>query len=167
MDKNNAQAMRGLAQNLLNDNQMDAALNQFKALVAAEPQDWQSLIEMSRIYRRMGKFDQALDSLKKAEAMAQESLEIAYEESIVLEAQGKFDDAAALLQKLIVHTASSDGNYGAGERQNRALFMERLGNIYKETGRPLMAVESFHKLTELGGDEAARGYQDIVEVYRD
>jgi tetratricopeptide (TPR) repeat protein len=167
MDKDNAEAMRGLAQNLQNDNQMDAALNEYKALVAAEPQDWQSLIEMSRIYRREGKFDQALDSLKKAEGIAPESLEIAYEESVVLEAQGKFDDAAALLQKLIVHTTSTDGNYGAGERQNRALFMERLGNIYKETGRPLLAVESFHKMTELGGEEAARGYQDIVEVYRD
>ncbi|HLW55058.1 MAG TPA: tetratricopeptide repeat protein [Candidatus Angelobacter sp.] len=167
LDKDNLDAMRGLAQNLANDNQMEAALSAYKTFSAADPQDWQALVEMSRIYRHMGKFDQAIDSLKHAEASAPESLEIVYEESIVLEAQGKFDDAAALLQKLINRTTSPDGNYNAGERQNRALFMERLGTIYKETGRPLLALESFKKMTELGGDEASRGYQEMVDAYRD
>jgi tetratricopeptide (TPR) repeat protein len=167
LDKDNLEAMRGLAQNLANDNQMEAALSAYKAFSAAEPQDWQALVEMSRIYRHMGKFDLALESLKKAEASAQESLEITYEESVVLEAQGKFDDAADLLQKLISRTTTPDGNYSAGERQNRALFMERLGSIYKETGRPLQAVDSFRKMTDLGGDEASRGYQEMVDAYRD
>jgi tetratricopeptide (TPR) repeat protein len=167
LDKDNLEAMRGLAQNLANDNQMEAALSAYKTFTSAEPQDWQALVEMSRIYRHMGKFDQALDSLKRAEATAPESLEIAYEESIVLEAQGKFDDAAELLQKLISRTTTPDGNYSAGERQNRALFMEHLGSIYKETGRPMQAVESFRKMTDLGGDEASRGYQEMVDAYRD
>ena len=167
LDKDSLEAMRGLAQNLANDNQMEAALSAYKAFASAEPQDWQALVEMSRIYRHMGKFDQALDTLKKAEALDQDSLEIAYEESIVLEAEGKFDDSAELLQKLLTRTTTPDGNYSAGERQNRALFLERLGNIYKETGRPLLAAESFRKMTELGGDEASRGYQELVDAYRD
>ncbi|HEX4716125.1 MAG TPA: tetratricopeptide repeat protein, partial [Ktedonobacteraceae bacterium] len=167
LDKDNLEAMRGLAQNLANDNQMEAALSAYKTFTTSDPQDWQALVEMSRIYRHMGKFDQALDSLKKAEALAQEPLEIPYEESIVLEAQGRFDDAAEILQKLITRTTTPDGNYSAGERQNRALFMERLGNIYKETGRPLQAVDSFRKMTDLGGDEASRGYQEMVDAYRD
>lgn len=168
LDKDNLEAMRGLAQNLANDNQMEAALTAYKAFTAADPQDGQALVEMSRIYQHMGKFDQALDTLKKAEAAgAQDSLEVPFEECIVLEAEGKFDEAASLLQKLISRTTTPDGNYSSGERHNRALFMERLGEIYKETGRPLLAVDNFRKMTDLGGDEASRGYQAIVDVYRD
>jgi tetratricopeptide (TPR) repeat protein len=167
LDKDNLDAMRGLAQNLANDNQIEAALNQYKTLQASDPQDWQASIEAARLYRHVGKFDLAMESLKKAEALTQDSSEVAYEEAIVLEAQGKFDDAAALFQKLVARSASADGNYNPGERNNRALFLERLGNIYRETGRPVVAVETFRKMVDLGGEEAARGYQNIIDVYRD
>jgi tetratricopeptide (TPR) repeat protein len=167
LDKENLDAMRGLAQNLANDNQIEAALNQYKTLQASDPQDWQASIEAARLYRHVGKFDLAMESLKKAEALTQDSSEVAYEEAIVLEAQGKFDDAAALFQKLVARSASADGNYNPGERNNRALFLERLGNIYRETGRPVLAIETFHKMVDLGGEEAARGYQNIIDVYRD
>jgi tetratricopeptide (TPR) repeat protein len=167
LDKDNPEALRGLAQNLANDGQMEAALNAYKSLQSADQQDWQSLIEMSRVYRRMGKFDLALESLKKAESMSQDSMEISYEEAIVLEAQGKFDDAASVLQKLVTQTTKPDGNYSSGERNNRALFLDRLGNIYKETGRPQLAVESFRKMVDLSGEEGSRGYQELIDVYRD
>jgi tetratricopeptide (TPR) repeat protein len=167
LDKDNLDAMRGLAQNLANDNQIEAALNQYKTLQAADPQDWQASIEAARLYRHVGKLDLAMENLKKAEALTQDSSEVAYEEAIVLEAQGKFDDAAALFQKLVARSASADGNYNAGERNNRALFLERLGNVYREQGRPALALETFRKMLDLGGEEAARGYQDLIDVYRD
>ncbi len=66
-DKDNLDAMRGLAQNLMNDGQTDAALEQYKQIVEADPQDPQSYMRMAEIYRRTGRFDQALDALKKAE----------------------------------------------------------------------------------------------------
>lgn len=167
LDKENLDAMRGLAQNLANDNQVEAALNQYKSLQAADPQDWQASIEAARLYRHVGKFDLAMESLKKAEALVQDSSEVAYEEAIVLEAQGKFDDAAALFQKLVARSASPDGNYNPGERNNRALFLEHLGNVYREQGRPALALETFRKMLDLGGEEAARGYQNVIDVYRE
>jgi len=167
LDKENLDAMRGLAQNLANDNQLEAALSQYKALQAADPQDPQASLEMSKIYRRMGKLDLAMESLKKAEPMSQDSLELAYNESLILEAQGKYDEAAAALQKLIMRTTSPDGNYSPGERSNRALFLARLGNIYRESNRPQQALESFRKMLDLGGEESAHGYQEIIDTYRD
>ncbi|HEY6271397.1 MAG TPA: tetratricopeptide repeat protein [Terriglobales bacterium] len=167
LDKDNIDALRGLAQNLANDNQMEAALNAYKSVQSVDQQDWQTDVEVSRIYRRMGKFDEALESLKKAESVAQDSQEIPYEEAIVLEAQGKFDDAISILEKLVTRSTNPDGNYSAGERNNRALFLDRLGNIYKETGRPQQALESFQKMVDLGSDEGARGYQEVIDVYRD
>lgn len=166
-DHDNLDALRGLAQNLANDNQMDAALQQYTAIQEADPEDPQAALHIAEIYRHMGKFDLALENLKKAEVMMQDSLEVPYNEAIVLEAQGKYDDAADVLQKLVARTTHADGNYTSGERSNRALFLERLGNIYREESRPLLALETFRKMTDLGGEEAARGYQEIIESYRD
>ncbi|HMF92079.1 MAG TPA: tetratricopeptide repeat protein [Candidatus Angelobacter sp.] len=169
LDKGNLDAMRGLAQNLANDNQLDAALTEYKALQDADPQDPQPAVEMSKLYRRMGKLDLAMESLKKAEPFAQDSLalEVAYNEALLLEAQGKFDEAASVFQKLIARTTSPDGKYTSGERSNRALFLSRLGNLYRQSGRPQLAIETFRKIVDLGGEEAARGYQEIIDTYRE
>jgi tetratricopeptide (TPR) repeat protein len=169
LDKENLYAMHGLAESLANDNQLDAALNQYKALQAADPQNPQASLEIAKIYQRMGKFDLAMENLKKAaaEPNLQDSLEVPFNEALILEAQGKFDDAAAILQKLITRTTLPDGNYDKDQRRNRAVFLSRLGNIYRESGRPEQALETFRKMVDLGGEEAGRGYQDIIETYRD
>ncbi len=167
LDKDNLDAMRGLAQNLLNDNQVDAALQQYAAVQEADPEDPQAALRIAEIYRHQGKFQQAMDNLKKAEAMVQDSLEVRYNEALVLEALGKFDEAADILQKMVTATTRPDNKYSAGERNNRALFLERLGNVYREESRPLLALETFRKIVDLGGDEASRGYQEIIDSYRE
>jgi tetratricopeptide (TPR) repeat protein len=165
MDKENLDAMRGLAQNLANDNQIDAALDEYRTIQDADPQDATAAMRVAEIYRRQGKFDLAMENLKKAAALVQDSLEIPYNEALILEAQGKYDEAAAILQKLVARPLPADAR--AGDKSNRALFLERLGNIYREAGRPLLAMETFRKIIDLGGDEASRGYQDVIDAYRE
>jgi tetratricopeptide (TPR) repeat protein len=165
MDKENLDAMRGLAQNLANDNQIDAALDEYRTIQDADPQDATAALRVAEIYRRQGKFDLAMENLKKAAALVQDSLEIPYNEALILEAQGKYEDAATVLQKLVAHPLPA--NARAGDKSNRALFLERLGNVYREAGRPLLSLETFRKIIDLGGDEAARGYQDVIDSYRD
>jgi len=167
LDHENLDAKRGLAQNLINDNQMEAALQQYMAVQEADPQDAQATLRVSEIYRRMGKFDEAMDNLKKAESLVPDSLEIPYNQVLILEAQGKYDEAADTLQKLLARTAKTPSAYTAGERGNRALFLEKLGSIYREENKPQLALETFRKVIDLGGDEASRGYQIIIETYRD
>src|ERR1700680_1675387 len=115
----------------------------------------------------MGKFDLALEQLRKAEPLTQDSLEVPYNEAIILSAQGKYDEAAEILQKIITATAKTGGNYTKQEVSNRALFLDRLGNIYREEGRPLLALETFRKIADFGGEEGARGYQEVIETYRE
>ncbi len=165
IDKENLDAMRGLAQNLANDNQIDAALVEYKTIQEADPQDATAALRVSEIYRRMGKFDLAMENLKKAGALVQDSLEIPYNEALILEAQGKYEEAATVLQKMVSRPLPPDAR--AGEKSNRALFLERLGNIYREAGRPLLAIETFRKIIDLGGEEASHGYQDLIDAYRE
>lgn len=167
LDHENLDALRGLAQNLLNDGQMDAALEQYKAIVEADPQDAQAFLRLAEIYRRTGQFDAALDNLQKVETLAPGSLEVPYNMALVYDSQGRFAEAAEKLQTLLDQTAKPDGSYSAADRANRAIFLERLGNVYREMNQDQQAVDTFRKMLELGDDNASRAYQEIVELYRD
>jgi tetratricopeptide (TPR) repeat protein len=166
-DHDNLDAMRGLAQNLLNDNQPDAALDQYKQITEADPQDAQSYMRMAEIYRRDGNFDQALAVLKKAQAIAEDSFEIPYSIAVVYENVGRYDEAAQILQDLLKRTEKPDGTYSVPERNNRSIFLERLGTVYRDQNKTQLALETFRKMVALGDDSASRGYQQLVETYRD
>jgi tetratricopeptide (TPR) repeat protein len=167
LDKENLDARRGLAQNLLNDGQTEDALRQYKTIVTVDPQDPQSYMRMADIYRRDGKFDLALDALRKAQAYTQDSLELPYNVAMVLQAQGKFDDAIAILNELVSRTEKPGGNYITGERNNRSVFLERLGSIYRDVGKYQLASEAFRQMLLLGEDSATRGYAEIVDTWRE
>ena len=167
LDRDNLDAIRGLAQNLLNDGQTDAALEQYKIIADANPEDAQTYLRMAEIYRKNGQFDLALENLKKAESMVQDSMEVPYNIAAVYQAQGRYDDAAQILQDLVKKTDKADNSYSQGEKNNRAVFLERLGTVYRDNNNEQMAIESFRKMLVLGDDNAERGYQQIIDTYRE
>src|SRR5438094_2307614 len=167
LDRDNLDAIRGLAENLMNDGQADAALEQYKVIADANPEDAQTYVRIAEIYRKQGKFDLALESLKKAESMVQDSVEVPYSMAAVYQAQGRFDEASQLLHNLLKKTEKTDGNYNQSERNNRAVFLERLGSVYRDQGNTQLAVDTFRKLLALGDENAVRGYQQIIDTYRE
>ncbi len=167
LDRDNLDAMRGLAQNLMNDGQPDAALEQYKIIADANPEDAQTYLHMAEIYRKTGKFDLALENLKKVESMVQDSIEVPYNIAAVYQAQGRYDEAIQVLQPLLKKTEKPDNSYTQGERSNRAVFLERLGTIYRENDNDQLALETFRKMLTLGDENAVRGYQQIIDTYRE
>lgn len=167
IDKDNLDAQRGLANSLLGDNQIDAALDQYKQVADADPQDAQAYLRMSEIYRREGKYSDAMATLKKAESLVQDSLEIPYNEALIDEAQGKYDEAIQLLQNLVDKDQKPVATLNSSERNNRSVFLERLGSIYRETGKNQLAIDTFRRMFELGDDSAERGYSQIIDTYRE
>ena len=97
LDHDNLDSVRGLAQNLLNDGQTDAALTQFKVIAEADPSDSQTYMRIAEIYRRSGRYDEALESLKKASAIVPDSLEVKFNIAVIDQAQGQYDDAITIL----------------------------------------------------------------------
>lgn len=166
-DKDNLDSVRGLAQNLMNDGQTDAALEQYKVIADADPSDAQTYMRIAEIYRRNGKYDQALEALKKASTVVPDSLELQYNMAVIDDAQGRYDDAIQILTTLLAKTEHADGNYDQSDKNNRSVFLERLGTVYRESNKPQLAVETFRKMIPLGDDNAIRAYQQIVETYRD
>ncbi len=167
LDRDNLDSVRGLAQNLMNDGQTEAALEQYKVIADADPSDAQTYMRIAEIDRRNGKFDQALEALKKANSVVPDSLEVQYNIAVIDEAQGKYDDAITILNQLLQKTEHADGQYSVAEKNNRAVFVERLGTVYREANKHQLAVETFRKMLDLGDENAIRGYQQIVETYRD
>ena len=167
LDRENLDAVRGLAQNLLNDGQLNASLEQFKVIAEANPEDAQTYLRMAEIYRRTGKFDLALSTLKKAEALVPDSLEVPFNVAAVYQAQGKDADAVTELQKLLQRSEKIDGNPTQGEQNNRAIFLERLGMIQRDQHKDDAAMETFRKMLTLGDENAVRGYQEIIDTYRE
>jgi tetratricopeptide (TPR) repeat protein len=167
LDRDNLDAIRGLAENLLNDGQIDAALDQYKVIVDANPEDAQTYLRIAEIYRKQEKYDLALESLKKAETMVPDSMEVPYNVALVYQAQGRSDEAAKILQDLLKKTEKPDNNYSQSDRSNRAVFIERLGRIYRDQSNYSAAVETFRKMLTLGDESAESGYQEIIDTYRE
>jgi len=151
----------------LNDGQVDAALEQYKIIADANPEDAQTYLRMAEIDRRQGRFDSALDNLKKAQSLVQDSMEVPYNLAAVYQSMGRYDEAAQTLQDLLKKSEKSDGNYTQSEKNNRAVFLERLGTIYRDNNNDQLAIETFKKMVTLGDDNAERGYQQIIDTYRE
>jgi tetratricopeptide (TPR) repeat protein len=181
-EPDNPDAERALAKALQADDQVDEALKVFNTLVAADPTDADSEVHISEIQRRQGHYDDALATLEKAKAQAPDSLEINFNEALIFDALGKYDQATGVLTTLVEGTSHPDGKYSDQEKQNRAIFLNRLGAIYREEDKTAEAVAAYKQIADMGGDcgtnaanddDAARpcyardGYQGEVDSYRD
>jgi tetratricopeptide (TPR) repeat protein len=167
MEPDNLDAERGLAQALLNDNQLGPALKHFEAISTADPQDAQTYLRISEIERRQGHYEQALTTLKKAKALASDSLEIGFNEALIDDSLGHYDEAAQALQQLVKESTHPDGQYADAEKNNRSIFLDRLANIYREQNKTDLAVQTYQQMIAMGGEYAERGYQGQVDAYRD
>ena len=166
-DPDNADAKRALAAALQSSGQMDAAAKVYGQLVGSDPQDAQALIRAADIQRQQGHYEQALATLKKAEALVSNNLELSYNEALVYDALGRFDEAIKTLKGMLAATASTTGKYEEADRSNRALFLDRLAIVDRESGMYDDAVAAYKQMSQLGGDFQARGLEGQIDAYRD
>ena len=167
IEPDNPDAQRGLANALIADDQLDEALKVLNALVAADPTDGTSEIHISEIQRRQGHYDEALATLEKAKTQVQDNLELSYNEALIYDALGKYDQATGVLTGILDASAHPEGKYSDPEKQNRAIFLNRLGIIYREQNKTPDAVAAYKQMADMGGDYARDGYQGEVDAYRD
>jgi tetratricopeptide (TPR) repeat protein len=167
LDRDNLDAIRGLAENLLNDGKLEASLEQYKVIADSNPEDAQTYVRMAEIYRRQAKYDLALENLKRADTLVPDTMDVPYSMAAVYQAQGRYDEAVKLLQDLLKKTEKSETGTSQADRNNRAIFVERLGMVYREQENYTAAVETFRKMLPLGDENARSGYQEIIDTYRE
>jgi tetratricopeptide (TPR) repeat protein len=167
LEPDNLDVERALADALLKDGQDNEALAAYKDVAEGDPSDAQAYLHMAEIERRAGRYEEALAHLKKAQPLAAESLEISYNEALTYDALGQYDEAEKLFAKLAGDSEHSTGQYSTAEKNNRALFLDRLANVYREEGKADLAAATYVKLADLGPDFAERGYGNAIDASRD
>ncbi len=156
-----------LAQALLNDEQLDASLKVYRDMADVDPEDVSTLIHICEIERRQGKYEDALATIKKALKKDPDNLEAGYNDGLLLDVLGRYDEAAQEYEQMVDKTSHANGAYTAEEKNNRGIFLERLGALYHEENKIDQAVATYQKMIDLGGEQALRGYQGQVDTYRD
>jgi tetratricopeptide (TPR) repeat protein len=155
-------------QNLFYSQQYDQALEQYQAVVQANPRDPDAYLRLSQIHRQKRNFDQARDNLNKAIDLAPDNQELRYNQVLLAEAEGKSSEAAALIQRILDSTARSDPSaYSPQEKTNRSIFLEKLGTLYSDQNNLDKAEEVYRQMTALGGDGALRGETRLIELYQE
>ena len=166
LEPGNLQTMDALARALLSNEQLDEALKQYKELAGADPENPEALVRIAEIERRQGKYEDALATIRKARKIDPRSLEAGFNEGLLFDVLGRFDDAVQTYQQMVDLTSHANGAYTDEEKNNRSIFLERLGAVYLEENKTDQAVAAYQKMIDMGGSSAARGYQGQVDAYR-
>jgi tetratricopeptide (TPR) repeat protein len=167
LEPGDLQTLDALASALLSDDQLDEALKQYQALSEADPENTEALVHIGEILRRQGKYEDALASIRKARKIDPNSLEAGFNEGLLLDVLGRFDDAVQTYQEMVDVTSHANGAYTDEEKNNRAIFLERLGALYLEENKTDPALAAYQKMIDMGGSFVSRGYQGQVDAYRD
>ncbi len=168
LDPSDVQIVDSLAQDLLNSNQFDDALAQYKTLAEDNPDDAEPLVHIAEIERRQGKYDDALAVIRKARKMDPNSLEAGFNEGLLLDFMGRLDEAEKVYQQMVdqnQEVSHANGAYTEEEKNNRSIFLERLGTVSTEENKTEQAIAAYQKMIDLGGSIAIRGYQGEVDAY--
>ncbi|MFZ0392717.1 MAG: tetratricopeptide repeat protein [Terracidiphilus sp.] len=167
LEPDDVQTLTALGQAQMNDEQYDAALKTFRALAQADGEDAGPLVKIAEILRRQGKFEDALATIRQARKKEPENLEAGYQEGMLLDILGRYDEATASYQAMVDQTSHANGAYTGEEKNNRGIFLERLGSVYHEQNKTEQAIAAYQKMVEMGGDQASRGYQLEADAYND
>ncbi|UWZ86781.1 tetratricopeptide repeat protein [Occallatibacter riparius] len=167
MQPGDVPTLNALAQAQFTDNQFDEALKTYKDLAQADSEDAGPLVKISEIQRREGKYEDALATIRKARKKDPESLEAGYNEGLLLDVLGRYDEAATTYQQMVDQTSHANGAYTAEEKNNRSIFLERLGSVNHEQNKVDQAIAAYQKMIDMGGDSVSRGYQLQVDTYND
>jgi tetratricopeptide (TPR) repeat protein len=155
---------RAYAEALIAQGKMQDARAQLQAIVQSDPQSPMSYVRLSQLDMQMGNFDEARKGLEQARALSPDDPEIPYREAILEDTLGNDSKAISLLEEVLKKSEKPDGKYNPAEANNRAIYLQRLGAIYRSQENYEKATAIFQQIVALGGDQAPRGEALIIET---
>jgi tetratricopeptide (TPR) repeat protein len=165
-DPDNNNIRRYYAEALLSAGKNDAARTELQKILKVEPEDGLSYKRLATIDREEGRFDDARKELEKAKILSPDDLEIPYQQALLESTVGNNDGAVEILNGLVKQSERPDGKYSVPEANNRALFLERLGLVYRDQLKYPAAMEAFRQIQELGPMQEPRAELLMIETLR-
>jgi tetratricopeptide (TPR) repeat protein len=160
----NQDVLRAYAEALMASGKTDQARQELQKVIQANPEDPRAYVRLSQLDRDEGRWDDARQDLAKAKGLAPDDPEISYQQAQLESTLGNDDKAIGILQDLLKQFTKADGQYTASEANNRAIFLERLGLIYRGEEKNDQAMSYFKQIVALGDAQAPRGEVLMVET---
>jgi tetratricopeptide (TPR) repeat protein len=155
---------RAYAEVLMSQGKMQDAREQLQEIVKSDPQSPMSYVRLAQLDMQMGNFDDARKELEQARALSPDDPEIPYREAVLEDTLGNDAKAISLLEEVLKKTENTNGKYNPAEANNRAIYLQRLGAIYRSQEDYEKALATFQRIVALGGDQAPRGEALVVET---
>jgi len=165
-DSDNQEIRRAYAEALMGAGKLAAARAELQKILKADPEDGPTYLRLGQLDRQEGRFEQARQELERARTLMPDSLEVPFQQVILEDLQGNEEKAIQILQGLLKQSERPEGQYTASEASNRAVFLERLGQIYRSQEKFDQAVEVFKQIATLGKEPAPRSTALIIETLR-
>jgi tetratricopeptide (TPR) repeat protein len=166
-DKDNPEYLHALGQNLILAERYDEAIQTYKDLAAADPQDGNAFLRLGQVYRQLERYDEAAENLRKAATLMPDSLEVPFNQALLAETRGQTDEAIGILRGLLDKTAKTNpSSYSPRDKSNRAIFLERLGTLYRNSENYKAAEDSFRQMMDADQEDAVRGASQLIETIR-
>jgi tetratricopeptide (TPR) repeat protein len=162
---NAADVKKTMAEYLLRAERYNDALQTYQELVSEDPNDSQSYLRISQIYRQQKDFPKAREAADKARAIDPMNPEIRLNDAFILQAEGKTPEAIQTLKDLLSSTQKR--NYTDGEKQTRAQLLGQLSALYRDADQTELAVEALRQAAEVDPKRATGTTVAIVETYRE
>ena len=165
-DSDNLEIRRSYADALANAGKTVVARTELQKILKQEPDDGPTYLRLGQLDRQEGRFDQARQEFEKAKGLMPDSLEVSYQEVLLEDALGNEDKAIEGLQGLIKQSERPQGQYTPSEASNHAIFLERLGLIYRSQEKFAQALEVFKQMGSLGKEQGSRAEALVIETLR-
>lgn len=161
---NVAEFKRQLGRLQLQADQPDEALKTFQGIAAEEPNDPESWLRISQIYRQKRDFAKAREAATKARTIDGGNLDIKMNDVALLVDEGKTPEAITLMKGML--DASPKQGSNPSERASRIQLLERLGILFRSADRTAEAVDTFRQIAVVDSDLSAKVAAQVVETYR-
>ena len=162
----NPDLRRYYADALLSAGKYAAARVELEKIIKSDPDDGLSYKRLAMINRQEGHFDDARRELEKAKSLSSDDLEIPYQQALLESTVGNSDKAIEILKGLVQQSERPGGEYTVPEANNRALFLERLGLVYRDQKKYPQAMDAFKQIQALGQLQGPRAAMLIIETLR-
>lgn len=157
---------RYYADALLDSGKTAEARAELQKILKADPEDGKSHLRLAQLDRQEGQFEQARPELERAKTLLPDDAEVPYQQVLLEDAVGNEDKAIEILQGLIKQSERPEGQYTVTEARDRAIFLERLGLIYRTQEKFDQALEVFKRIVALGKNQEPQGEALIIDTLR-
>jgi tetratricopeptide (TPR) repeat protein len=165
-EPDNTNLRRYYAEALLSMGKNDAARAELQKILKAEPEDGATYKRLALLDREEGRFEPARQELEKARSFSPDDVEIPYQQAQLETTLGNSDKAIEILKGLLKQSERPGGKYTVPEANNRALFLERLGLVYRDQQKYAPAMDTFKEILALGPLQGPRAEMLIIETLR-